>query len=202
MIITFSLTCPLGLAIGIEISNSYNAESVKAIAIQGTFNGVSAGMLLYVALVQLIAEDALARNGGNNGGSYHSHGSSSPSTSAQHASVAKPRRVTSLHHTDCHAAMDHYVRDDDCQCQSLQAHQSRSDPGFTVQMGSEVSHDKGHDRAQHAHHGSAHDGEVCVARAPAEGPQHGHHEPMWLQPLIHTSLFLGAAFMALLGIWA
>lgn len=57
MVIIYSLTCPAGVAIGIGVAETYDPESTKAAAIQGVFNGVSAGMLLYVALVQLIAED-------------------------------------------------------------------------------------------------------------------------------------------------
>ena len=61
MIATYSLTCPIGVAIGIGIADTYDEGSVKAIATQGVFNGVSAGMLLYIALVQLIAEDVSRR---------------------------------------------------------------------------------------------------------------------------------------------
>ncbi len=50
----FSLTCPVGIAVGIGISKSYNPESITARAVQGTLNGVSAGLLLYLssALIQ------------------------------------------------------------------------------------------------------------------------------------------------------
>ena len=44
------------------IAETYNAESVTAVATQGVFNGVSAGMLLYIALVHLIAEDVSRRD--------------------------------------------------------------------------------------------------------------------------------------------
>ncbi|GFH25179.1 uncharacterized protein HaLaN_23104, partial [Haematococcus lacustris] len=46
MIVLYSLTCPVGVA-----------TWLSWLAAQGTFNGVSGGMLLYVALVMIIAED-------------------------------------------------------------------------------------------------------------------------------------------------
>ncbi|GLI59604.1 hypothetical protein VaNZ11_001534 [Volvox africanus] len=57
MILTYSLTCPLGIAVGMAIAETYDAESAKSRGIQGAFNGVSGGMLLYISLVQLVAED-------------------------------------------------------------------------------------------------------------------------------------------------
>ncbi|KAG2434372.1 hypothetical protein HYH02_012387 [Chlamydomonas schloesseri] len=57
MIITYSLTCPVGIAVGMAIASSYDAESENARGVQGTLNGVSGGMLLYISLVQLVAED-------------------------------------------------------------------------------------------------------------------------------------------------
>ncbi|KAG2495363.1 hypothetical protein HYH03_006631 [Edaphochlamys debaryana] len=57
MVVLYSLTCPIGIAIGIAIASSYDGESERARGIQGAFNGVSGGMLLYISLVQLVAED-------------------------------------------------------------------------------------------------------------------------------------------------
>lgn len=57
MIVVYSLTCPVGVAIGIGIAQTYNSETDTARGLQGSFNGVSGGMLLYISLVQLIAED-------------------------------------------------------------------------------------------------------------------------------------------------
>ncbi|GIL58680.1 hypothetical protein Vafri_13673 [Volvox africanus] len=57
MILTYSLACPVGIAVGMAIAKTYNAESTKLRGIQGVFNGVSGGMLLYISLVQLVAED-------------------------------------------------------------------------------------------------------------------------------------------------
>ncbi|EFJ47700.1 hypothetical protein VOLCADRAFT_91723 [Volvox carteri f. nagariensis] len=57
MVATYSVTCPLGVAIGIAIAASYDPSSIHARAAQGCLNGVSGGMLLYISLVQLVAED-------------------------------------------------------------------------------------------------------------------------------------------------
>mmetsp|Transcript_11698 Transcript_11698/g.28715 ORF Transcript_11698/g.28715 Transcript_11698/m.28715 type:complete len:392 (-) Transcript_11698:1177-2352(-) len=57
MIVIYALTSPVGIAIGIGITKTYDENSVKAKAVQGVFNGLSGGMLLYIGLVQLIAED-------------------------------------------------------------------------------------------------------------------------------------------------
>ena len=57
MITTYALMTPLGVATGIAIANSYDPETETALAVQGTLNSVSGGLLLYIALVQLIAED-------------------------------------------------------------------------------------------------------------------------------------------------
>ncbi|KXZ44707.1 hypothetical protein GPECTOR_63g34 [Gonium pectorale] len=57
MILTYSLTCPVGIAVGMGIAETYDEESERARGVQGAFNGVSGGMLLYISLVQMIAED-------------------------------------------------------------------------------------------------------------------------------------------------
>ncbi|KAB1216866.1 Zinc transporter 1 [Morella rubra] len=57
MAIFFSLTTPVGAAIGIGISSSYNENSPLALIVEGTFNGLAAGILIYMALVDLLAED-------------------------------------------------------------------------------------------------------------------------------------------------
>ncbi|PNH09823.1 Zinc transporter 3 [Tetrabaena socialis] len=57
MVLLYSLTCPVGIAVGMGIAKTYDGESERTRGVQGAFNGVSGGMLLYVSLVQLIAED-------------------------------------------------------------------------------------------------------------------------------------------------
>ena len=51
------LSLCVGVAVGIAISHTYNADSITANAVQGVFDCVSGGLLLYISLVQLIAED-------------------------------------------------------------------------------------------------------------------------------------------------
>lgn len=50
----FVLTCPLGVAIGIFAGNSYNENSKTLLGINGVFNSLSAGILIYNALVDLL----------------------------------------------------------------------------------------------------------------------------------------------------
>ncbi|KAB1216865.1 Zinc transporter 1 [Morella rubra] len=53
----FSLTTPVGIAIGIGISSVYNENSPNALIIEGIFDAASAGILIYMALVDLLAAD-------------------------------------------------------------------------------------------------------------------------------------------------
>ncbi|KAL6754351.1 zinc-nutrition responsive transporter [Haematococcus lacustris] len=73
MIVLYSLTCPVGVAVGLGIADSYDGGSVTALAVQGTFNGVSGGMLLYVALVMIIAEDFTRQDSPPSHSPSHTH---------------------------------------------------------------------------------------------------------------------------------
>ncbi|PPD76178.1 hypothetical protein GOBAR_DD26898 [Gossypium barbadense] len=53
----FSLTTPLGIAIGIGISSFYRDNSPTGLIVDGVFNSASAGILIYMALVDLLAAD-------------------------------------------------------------------------------------------------------------------------------------------------
>eukprot|EP00798_Chlamydomonas_sp_ICE-L_P004112 gene4114-14215_t len=57
MILTYGLTVPIGTAVGIAVASTYDDQSITAIAIQGVLNCLSGGMLLYIALIQLLAEE-------------------------------------------------------------------------------------------------------------------------------------------------
>lgn len=57
MILFFSLTTPSGIAIGISISKVYHEHSPKALIVEGALNSASAGILIYMALVDLLAAD-------------------------------------------------------------------------------------------------------------------------------------------------
>ncbi|XP_062184740.1 zinc transporter 3-like isoform X2 [Phragmites australis] len=57
MAMFFSLTTPVGIALGIAISSSYNVHSSTAFVVEGVFNSASAGILIYMSLVDLLATD-------------------------------------------------------------------------------------------------------------------------------------------------
>eukprot|EP00898_Chlorokybus_atmophyticus_P001050 jgi/Chlat1/1946/Chrsp157S02258 len=54
MVIGYALTTPIGVAIGIAARTSYNENSRTALIVQGTFDAVSAGILIYTGLVELL----------------------------------------------------------------------------------------------------------------------------------------------------
>ena len=53
----YGTTTPLGIAIGIGIRYTYHANSPTSLLVQGILDSLSAGILLYTSLVQLIASD-------------------------------------------------------------------------------------------------------------------------------------------------
>lgn len=57
MAVFFSLTTPIGIAIGIAICGIYSENTPTALIVQGIFNSASAGILIYMALVDLLAAD-------------------------------------------------------------------------------------------------------------------------------------------------
>ena len=50
----FIIVTPLGVAIGIAVSNNYNGESKAALGTEGVFDAVSAGILIFNGLADLI----------------------------------------------------------------------------------------------------------------------------------------------------
>ena len=54
VVIFYTLTTPVGVAIGIVISSTYNANSTSALLVEGIFDAVSAGILLYDGLVNMV----------------------------------------------------------------------------------------------------------------------------------------------------
>ncbi|KAJ6843695.1 zinc transporter 4, chloroplastic-like [Iris pallida] len=62
----FAITTPMGIAVGMGISSVYNANSRKALVVEGILDSVSAGILIYMALVDLIAADFLSRRMSSN----------------------------------------------------------------------------------------------------------------------------------------
>ncbi|KAK3126717.1 hypothetical protein QOZ80_7AG0561300 [Eleusine coracana subsp. coracana] len=57
MVLFFCLTTPVGILVGIGISKGYNENSPTALIVEGLLNSVAAGILIYMALVDLLAED-------------------------------------------------------------------------------------------------------------------------------------------------
>ncbi len=58
MVVFFALTTPIGIAIGIGIqSKAYNPKSVASLLVSGILDSVSGGILIYVALVNLISAE-------------------------------------------------------------------------------------------------------------------------------------------------
>ncbi|PHH75937.1 hypothetical protein CDD80_1933 [Ophiocordyceps camponoti-rufipedis] len=60
LVLAFGTTAPIGQAIGLVSRNSYDEKSALGLIIVGVFNAISAGLLLYAALVDLLAEDFLS----------------------------------------------------------------------------------------------------------------------------------------------
>ncbi|XP_027362759.1 fe(2+) transport protein 1-like [Abrus precatorius] len=57
MIFFFSSTTPFGIALGIGLSNVYKETSPTSLIVEGILNAISAGLLDYMALVDLLASD-------------------------------------------------------------------------------------------------------------------------------------------------
>ena len=58
MVLFYAITTPLGIAIGIGVqSKAYNPKSVTSLLVSGILDSVSAGILIYVALVNLIGAE-------------------------------------------------------------------------------------------------------------------------------------------------
>ncbi|KAK4145205.1 Zinc/iron permease [Dichotomopilus funicola] len=60
LVVAFGTTAPLGQAIGLAVRDSYDPNSAFGLIIVGIFNAISSGLLLYAALVDLLAEDFLS----------------------------------------------------------------------------------------------------------------------------------------------
>ncbi|KAI2608004.1 Zinc/iron permease [Hypoxylon sp. NC1633] len=60
LVFAFGTTAPIGQAIGLIARNSYDPNSAFGLIIVGIFNSISSGLLIYAALVDLLAEDFLS----------------------------------------------------------------------------------------------------------------------------------------------
>ncbi|KAK7371797.1 hypothetical protein VNO80_05162 [Phaseolus coccineus] len=59
MALFFSLTTPVGIAIGMIISGGYDENEPRALIVEGVLNAASAGILIYMSLVDLLAPDLM-----------------------------------------------------------------------------------------------------------------------------------------------
>lgn len=57
MAVSFSLITPIGMAIGIGVLNKFNGNDPSTIIAIGTLNALSAGILIWVGLVEMLAHD-------------------------------------------------------------------------------------------------------------------------------------------------
>ncbi|MQL94306.1 hypothetical protein Taro_026962 [Colocasia esculenta] len=67
MALFFSLTTPVGIAVGIAISSRYDENSTTALMVEGLLDSASAGILIYMALVDLLATDFMSPRMQSNG---------------------------------------------------------------------------------------------------------------------------------------
>ncbi|KXS96462.1 hypothetical protein AC578_3231 [Pseudocercospora eumusae] len=60
MALAYGCTTPLGQALGIATRNLYSPDSETGLTVVGTMNAISAGLLTYTSLVDLLSEDFLS----------------------------------------------------------------------------------------------------------------------------------------------
>ncbi|KAI1410755.1 Zinc/iron permease [Hypoxylon sp. FL1857] len=65
LVFAFGTTAPIGQAIGLAARNTYDPNSAFGLIIVGVFNSISSGLLIYAALVDLLAEDFLSEESRN-----------------------------------------------------------------------------------------------------------------------------------------
>ena len=63
MAVTFALTTPVGMAIGIGVLNSFNGNDRDTLIAMGTLDALSAGILLWVGVVDMWARDWVIAGG-------------------------------------------------------------------------------------------------------------------------------------------
>jgi zinc transporter 1/2/3 len=60
LVVAFGTTAPFGQALGLFTRGSYDPNSAFGLILVGVFNAISSGLLIYAALVDLLAEDFLS----------------------------------------------------------------------------------------------------------------------------------------------
>ncbi|KAK9052819.1 hypothetical protein SSX86_029449 [Deinandra increscens subsp. villosa] len=66
----FAVTAPISVGIGIGVSSFYNHNSPRALIIEGILDSISAGILIYMALVDLIAAEFFSKKMKSNLGDH------------------------------------------------------------------------------------------------------------------------------------
>lgn len=61
MVIAFSITTPIGMAIGVGVLKSFNGNDPSTLIALGTLDALSAGILIWVGLVEMWARDWVFR---------------------------------------------------------------------------------------------------------------------------------------------
>ncbi|KAF2161691.1 hypothetical protein M409DRAFT_58778 [Zasmidium cellare ATCC 36951] len=59
MAIGYALSTPIAIAIGLGVRTTFNPESQTTLIVNGVFDSISAGILIYTSLVELVAHDFL-----------------------------------------------------------------------------------------------------------------------------------------------
>ena len=57
--VTYAVCTPIGMAIGLGVRETYNPNSITANIVSGILDSISAGILLYTGLVELLAHQFL-----------------------------------------------------------------------------------------------------------------------------------------------
>ncbi|KAJ5751764.1 Zinc/iron permease fungal/plant [Penicillium odoratum] len=58
----FGISTPIAIAIGLGVRQSYPPDSAKTLIVTGVFDSISAGILIYTALVELLAHEFMFSN--------------------------------------------------------------------------------------------------------------------------------------------
>ena len=61
--LAYSLSTPVAIAIGLGVREAFQPGSETSLVVSGVFDSISAGILLYTGLVELMARDLLSRDG-------------------------------------------------------------------------------------------------------------------------------------------
>ncbi|KAG6869227.1 hypothetical protein C0993_009091 [Termitomyces sp. T159_Od127] len=57
--VLYGITTPIGIAAGLGVRTTYDANSIKALIVSGVLDSLSAGILTYTGLVELLAHEFL-----------------------------------------------------------------------------------------------------------------------------------------------